>query len=567
MNIFEYYKDVFIKSLNDIKIDESIINKISVESPKDKKFGDISFNAPLILGSSLNKSPMILAEEFKLLISNSTKDFSKIEIAKPGFINFTFKNNIVVNFLNKIDSNFGFLNNKKKKKINIEFVSANPTGPLHIGHCRGAIFGDVLCNFLKSYGHDVTKEYYINDYGNQLQLFVKSIYFRILEIVKNEKFPDGDGLYPGDYIIDIANKILKENKINNLEKFEEVKHFLTPVSTKVAMDIIKDDLKKMGINHDIFVSESEIVNKNILIKAIEKLKSKGDIYKGILPKPKGDIEDWEPREQLLFKSTNYGDDVDRALQKSDNSWTYFANDIAYHFDKLNRNFDYYINILGADHSGYIKRLSSAVNALNEKIKFKIKISQIVKLYKSGKPYRMSKRAGDFILVKDLIDAVGKDSVRFMMVYRSSQSPLDFDFDKVTDKTKENPIFYVQYACARLNSLFEKTGMDINKEIAKPKLECLTNIHEINLIKKILEWPKIINLCYNNLEVHYIPYYLYELSSEFHSFWNAGKIDENLKIVGHNDKQVTLARLFLLQKLYFVIKKGLNILDIKMLKKM
>lgn len=567
MNIFEYYKDVFIKSLNDIKIDESIINKISVESPKDKKFGDISFNAPLILGSSLNKSPMILAEEFKLLISNSTKDFSKIEIAKPGFINFTFKNNIVVNFLNKIDSNFGFLNNKKKKKINIEFVSANPTGPLHIGHCRGAIFGDVLCNFLKSYGHDVTKEYYINDYGNQLQLFVKSIYFRILEIVKNEKFPDGDGLYPGDYIIDIANKILKENKINNLEKFEEVKHFLTPVSTKVAMDIIKDDLKKMGINHDIFVSESEIVNKNILIKAIEKLKSKGDIYKGILPKPKGDIEDWEPREQLLFKSTNYGDDVDRALQKSDNSWTYFANDIAYHFDKLNRNFDYYINILGADHSGYIKRLSSAVNALNEKIKFKIKISQIVKLYKSGKPYRMSKRAGDFILVKDLIDAVGKDSVRFMMVYRSSQSPLDFDFDKVTDKTKENPIFYVQYACARLNSLFEKTGMDINKEIENPKLECLTNIHEINLIKKILEWPKIINLCYNNLEVHYIPYYLYELSSEFHSFWNAGKIDENLKIVGHNDKQVTLSRLFLLQKLYFVIKKGLNILDIKMLKKM
>ena len=567
MNIFEYYKDVFIKSLNDIKIDESIINKISVESPKDKKFGDISFNAPLILGSSLNKSPMILAEEFKLLISNSTKDFSKIEIAKPGFINFTFKNNIVVNFLNKIDSNFGFLNNKKKKKINIEFVSANPTGPLHIGHCRGAIFGDVLCNFLKSYGHDVTKEYYINDYGNQLQLFVKSIYFRILEIVKNEKFPEGDGLYPGDYIIDIANKILKENKINNLEKFEEVKHFLTPVSTKVAMDIIKDDLKKMGINHDIFVSESEIVNKNILIKAIEKLKSKGDIYKGILPKPKGDIEDWEPREQLLFKSTNYGDDVDRALQKSDNSWTYFANDIAYHFDKLNRNFDYYINILGADHSGYIKRLSSAVNALNEKIKFKIKISQIVKLYKSGKPYRMSKRAGDFILVKDLIDAVGKDSVRFMMVYRSSQSPLDFDFDKATDKTKENPIFYVQYACARLNSLFEKTGMDINKEIENPKLECLTNIHEINLIKKILEWPKIINLCYNNLEVHYIPYYLYELSSEFHSFWNAGKIDENLKIVGHNDKQVTLARLFLLQKLYFVIKKGLNILDIKMLKKM
>ncbi|WP_440680184.1 arginine--tRNA ligase [Candidatus Pelagibacter sp. HIMB1517] len=567
MNIFDYYKNLFLKIIKDIPTDKLIIKKITVEMPKQKVFGDISFNAPLILASSLKKQPMQLANEIKELIQAANNDFEKIEVAKPGFINFTFKKEIFLKFIKIIDKNYGKPVSIKSNKINIEFVSANPTGPLHVGHCRGAIFGDVLSNFLKFYGHDVVKEYYINDYGNQIYLFVKSVYFRAIELQKGITFPEDQGLYPGEYIIDIANDVLKKIKNENLSSFDESISKLTPYAIKSALDIIKKDLDLMGIVHDNFVSESDIVNRDILSEAIDKLKNKGDVYTGVLPKPKGDAEDWEPREQLLFKSSKYGDDVDRALQKSDNTWTYFANDVAYHYDKLKRNFDHYINILGADHAGYVKRLSSAVNALNNNKTFSIKLSQIVKLYKSGKPFRMSKRAGDFILAKDLIDAVGKDSARFMMVYRSSNSQLDFDFDLVTDTSKDNPIFYVQYACARINSLFDKSNFDIEKPIIDAKLENLKHETEFNLIKKIVEWPKIVNLCYQNLEVHYIPYYLYELSSEFHTYWNAGKENEDLKIIGHSDKQLINSRLYLLQKLYLVLTIGLNILDVKVLKKM
>ena len=567
MDIFDYYKNLFLKIIKDIPIDKLIIKKITVETPKQKIFGDISFNAPLILASSLKKQPMQLANEIKELIQAANNDFEKIEVAKPGFINFTFKKEIFLKFIKKIDKNYGKPAYIKSNKINIEFVSANPTGPLHVGHCRGAIFGDVLSNFLKFYGHNVVKEYYINDYGNQIYLFVKSVYFRIIELQKGKIFPEDQDLYPGEYIIDIAKDVLKKIKNQNLSSFDETISILTPYAIKSALDIIKKDLDLMGIVHDSFVSESDIVNRDILSEAIDKLKNKGDVYTGVLPKPKGDVEDWEPREQLLFKSSKYGDDVDRALQKSDNTWTYFANDVAYHYDKLKRNFDHYINILGADHAGYVKRLSSAVNALNNNKTFSIKLSQIVKLYKSGKPFKMSKRAGDFILAKDLIDAVGKDSARFMMVYRSSNSQLDFDFDLVTDTSKDNPIFYVQYACARINSLFDKSNFDIEKPITDPKLENLKYETEFNLIKKIVEWPKIVNLCYQNLEVHYIPYYLYELSSEFHTFWNAGKENEDLKIIGHSDKELINSRLYLLQKLYLVLTIGLKILDVKVLKKM
>ncbi len=360
---------------------------------------------------------------------------------------------------------------------------------------------------------------------------------------------------------------MKEIDVGKYKNFEDAKSIISSSAIKLSMGIIKNDLNNMGIRHDIFISENDIVKEKILSKSIQILKKEGAITRGILPKPKGDTEDWEPREQLLFKSTNYGDDVDRALQKSDNTWTYFANDIAYHYHKLNRKYDQYINILGADHAGYTKRLSSAVKALNKNIKFEIKISQIVKLYKSGKPYKMSKRAGDFILANDLINAVGKDATRFMMIYRSSQSPLDFDFDVVNDKSKENPIFYVQYACARLNSLFKKSKFNIETEIKDANLELLNSSQEISLIKKILEWPKIVSLCNTNLEVHFIPFYLYELSSEFHSFWNIGKNNEHFKIIDHPNRDLSKSRFFLLQKLYIILKIGLDILDVEIPKKM
>ncbi len=567
MNIFEYYKDIFLKSIDELNIDANYRSKILVETPKRKSFGDISFNAPLVLGSLLKKSPLIIAKQIKNFIDKNNNDFEKIEIVNPGFLNFTFKKKIILSFLCKINNNFGLAKNISSKKINIEFVSANPTGPLHIGHCRGAIYGDVLCNLLKYCGHNVTKEYYVNDYGNQINLFLKSIYFRAIEIVKKKKFPKDQGLYPGEYIIDIAKEILKKINIENSQNFDDTKAVLEPAAISIAMNTIKSDLKYMGINHDIFILESNIVKEDLLSKAISKLKDEDAICKGILPKPKGDIEDWEPREQLLFKSTKYGDDVDRALQKSDKTWTYFANDIAYHYNKLNRDFDQYINILGADHTGYIKRLTSAVAALNNNKKFDIKISQIVKLYKGGKPYRMSKRAGDFVLAKDLVKAVGKDATRFMMVYRSSQSPLDFDFDIVNDKSKENPIFYVQYACARLNSLFNKSKFKIDIEITNVDLELIKSQQELNLIKKLLEWPKVISLCESNLEVHHIPFYLYELSSEFHAFWNLGKTNDDLKIIDHPNENVSKSRLFLLQKLYIILKVGLTILDVEIPKKM
>ncbi len=567
MNLFEYYKNTFMSLIDYIDLNQETKNKISVEIPKQSLHGDISFNAPLIIGSFIKKNPINLAEEIKNLILKYNDDFEKIEVAKPGFINLKFKKKTILNFLFKIDNNFGFLKDINYKKINIEFVSANPTGPLHIGHCRGAVYGDVLSNFLKYCGHEVTKEYYINDYGNQIILFVKSIYFRILELLEQKKFPENKGLYPGEYIVEIAKDILKKIKFENLKNFDELSPILIKNGIKIAINSIKNDLKKLGIEHDTFVSESNIVKNNLIIKAIKVLKLKGDIYEGILPKPKGDISDWEPRKQLLFKSTNYGDDIDRALQKSNKSWTYFANDIAYHYHKLNRDFDHYINILGADHTGYIKRLCAAVNALNSEKKFEIKISQIVKLFKSGKPYRMSKRAGDFILLKDLLNVVGKDEVRFMMVFRSSQSPLDFDFDVITDRSKENPIFYVQYACARLHSLFKKTNFKIEVSIDDVNLNLLRDDKEINLIKKILEWPRIVNLCHKNYEVHHIPYYLYELSSEFHSFWNAGKQNESLKIIEHSNQDITKSRLFMLQKLFLVLKNGLNILGVKISKEM
>ena len=567
MNINEYYKDLFINFLKDYKINEKLISKINIENPKQKNFGDVSFNAPLILASEFKRKPLDIANEIAEIIKKNCKDFEEVQVANPGFINLTFKKNVLTNYIKNIHSDFGRPEKIIKKKINIEFVSANPTGPLHVGHCRGAVYGDILGNLLSYCGHEVTKEYYINDYGNQINLFIKSVYARILELEKGKKFPNDQNLYPGEYIIDIANEVLKKIKNRNFDKFDLLENELTELSIHSAMDIIKENLNEMGIVHDIFISEKDIVNANTLSKALELLKNKNDIYYGTLPKPKGDSEDWESREQLLFKSTKYGDDIDRALQKSDKTWTYFANDIAYHFNKLNRGFDTYINILGADHAGYLKRLSAAVMAMNNNKKFEIKISQIVKLFKSGKPFRMSKRAGDFILAKDLVAAVGKDATRFMMVYRSSQSPLDFDFDVVNDKSKDNPIFYVQYACARLNSLFEKSNLNIDNYIDDADTDILNSEIEMSMIKKILQWPKIINLCNKTYEVHYIPFYLYELSSEFHHFWNAGKQNEELRIIGNANESIVRTRLFLMQKIYFILKRGLDLLGVSAPKKM
>jgi arginyl-tRNA synthetase len=562
MSIFKFYKKKFISSLASHGFELTEFNeKLSVDIPKQEKFGDISFNVPLVIASSLKKNPIIVAQQVVDIFLKEFTEFQSIEVAKPGFINFKFNNNFWFDYLLHISDEKDLLKDNSKK-VNIEYVSANPTGPLHVGHCRGAVYGDTLANLLDYVGNSVTKEYYINDYGNQIHMFSKSVYARILEIQKSIKFDASSGLYPGEYIKDIAKSIIKKKLITSFEDYDQIKDDLGKFAMQEAMVMIKNDLLSLGIKHDLFVSETELVNKNNVKKAIKILEDKNYIYTGVLPKPKGDEnEDWEPRDQLLFKSTLFGDDVDRALKKSDDTWTYFANDVAYHLYKLEREYDQYINILGADHAGYLKRLDACVTALSkEKVNFVCKVCQLVKLYKSGEPFKMSKRAGDFITAKELVDAVGKDAVRFMMIYRSNDSQLDFDFDLVTEKSKENPVFYVQYATARINSILRKVKID-TKTITKDDLNLLDTSYELEIIKKLSVWPKCLELSAVNLEPHRIPYYLYELSSMFHSYWNLGKENNNFKIVDNPNLNLVKARVFLINKILLILKSGLSILNV------
>ena len=567
MNIFINYKvklvDFFKLLEKDkiIKLPEKFDN-FSVEIPKIKTHGDLSTNAPMIFAKENNLSPVDLAAIIKKELDNKFKEIIKIEVAKPGFLNFFFNKDFWYVFLKATDINFGKSDNLVPKKILIEYVSANPTGPLHVGHCRGAVFGDILANLLSFVGNKVVKEYYINDYGNQINQFVKSVYFRILEINNKVLFPMDQDLYPGEYVIDIAKNILKKNNLNISDNYDLIFNDLKKICIEEAMDLIKSDLKKLGIIHNNFVSENYIVSQNLVEKALDILKKKNYVYEGILERPKGnEVDDWEPRKQILFQSTKFGDDSDRALKKSDGTWTYFANDVAYHLNKIDRKFDLLINVLGADHAGYLKRQTSCVSALSENKQQMIsKVCQLVKLFKSGNQLKMSKRAGDFITASDLINEVGKDSVRFMMIYRSTDSQLDFDFDLVTDHSKENPVFYVQYAHARICSLFRKTKYEINNE-KKINLSFLNHEIEIDIIKKIAEWPKCLELSAYHLEPHRVPFYLYELASLFHTYWNTGNENDNLKILNENHPEIQEARLFLIKKIQLVIKSGLDILNV------
>ena len=567
MNIFTDYKiklNAFFKNLENNKIIKlpKKFDNFSVEIPKIKAHGDFSTNAPMIFAKENNLNPIILANIIKKELEGKFSEIVKIEVAKPGFLNFFFNNHFWYNFLKSTDANFGKDQSSDSKKILIEYVSANPTGPLHVGHCRGAVFGDILANLLSFVGNKVVKEYYINDYGNQINQFVKSVYFRILEIKNNSLFPNDQDLYPGEYVVDIAKSILKKNKFSNFDNYDLIFNDLKNLCIEEAMNLIKNDLRKLGIVHDNFVSENYIVNQNLVEKALNILKEKNYVYEGVLEKPKGnEIDDWEPRKQILFQSTKFGDDTDRALKKSDGTWTYFANDVAYHLNKIERKFDLLINVLGADHAGYLKRQSSCVSALSEnKQQIISKVCQLVKLFKSGNQLKMSKRAGDFITASDLISEVGKDSVRFMMIYRSNDSQLDFDFDLVTDHSKENPVFYVQYAHARICSLFRKNKYEINNEKTL-NLDFLNQEIEIDIIKKIAEWPKCLELSAYHLEPHRVPFYLYELASLFHTYWNYGNENDNLKILNENQPELQTSRLFLIKKIQLVLKSGLDILNV------
>ena len=568
MNIFETYQDKIKNLILDINKQGKIeisdnLDSIGVDLPPSQFKAHISTNVAMVL-SKVNKSnPNDLAKKIEVELLKIDKDIEKIEIVKPGFINITFKNTFWNKFIqNVINQKLEYGTNliAKKKSFFLEFVSANPTGPLHVGHCRGAVSGDVLANILKFNKHKVHKEYYVNDYGNQISNFTKSVYFRIKEQTDKEPFPkDNEDLYPGDYIIQIAKNIINDNKGLDFKNFDKISDQLTILAVNESIKIIKSNLKNIGIVHDKFQSEREIVNNNEVQKTVDKLIKKKFVYKGKIKAPEGeDKKNWVEREQLLFKSTDFGDDKDRALQKSDNSWTYFAGDVAYHENKLNRKYDTYINILGADHAGYIKRITASVEALSgEKNKLVCKVSQLVKLIKDGKPFKMSKRKGDYITVEDLIDEVGKDATRFIMLNRSSDAEIDFDFDKVKEKSKDNPLYYVQYCYARICSVFRHIGKEIDKDIKVDEYNFNFSPEDIDIYKKISEWPKCIEISSKKLEPHRVPTYLYELSSLFHSYWNMGKDDKSKRFISE-DKKISDEKLVLLKSVSNVIKCGMNL---------
>ncbi len=575
MNLFLDYQVKILLLLKKLK-KKNIINlpsnlrTIVVELPPKDQDAIMSCNAAMILAKANQKTPSEIAEILKKYFLNNFNEFEKVDFAKPGFLNIFFRNDFWKIYLRDIIKQgpaYG-ANKISKKKYNIEFVSANPTGPLHVGHCRGAIIGDAISNLLKFNGNVITKEYYVNDYGSQIKNFVFSVYCRILEITENKIFPNNLNLYPGIYIVGIAKKILKNKTIKNFSNYEKIYNKLAKESLGIAVEIIKNDLSALGIKHDNFVHESKLIKNALVQKTINKLEKQNFVYRGKLLAPKGELtKDWVDRQQLLFKSTNFTDDIDRPLTKADQSWTYFASDIAYHANKIDRKFNVLINILGADHTGYIKRISAAVLALsNNKINLICKVTQLVKLLRKGEPFKMSKRKGDYITAKDLVDEVGKDSVRFIMLNRSNEAELDFDFDKVTEKSKENPVFYVQYAYARINSIFRSLHLDIEKKINFNKEHLTINKYEIEILKKVLEWPKCVTISSTKLEPHRIPVYLYDLVTLFHAYWNMGKIKEEYRFI-INNKINNKSRLALLKALSIVIKNGMSILGVSTPKRM
>ena len=574
MNIFNKYKSLIIdlieKNKKELNLNDDLNSQqITFELPPDQIDSDFSSNICLILSKKNNLNPNELAIKIKKLIEENLSNTFSVEIAKPCFLNFKLNSSSIQKSIIEIFNDRKIYGSKKEqKKYNIEFVSANPTGPMHIGHCRGAVFGDVLANLLEFHGNKVTREYYVNDYGNQIKNFTRSVYMRIREIKYKEKFTIEPDLYPGEYIKDIAKKIIDEDEKRDFKEFENDFDFLCQKSLNLSMEYIKSDLNKLGIKHDKFFYESKIINDNLVQKTIKILQDDNYVTNDFLPKPKGEEnKNWKKIKRLIFKSSIFGDDNDRALQKNDGSWTYFANDIAYHHDKILRKYDNLINILGADHTGYIKRISAAVKALSKnKIKFDAKVCQLVKLFKDGKPLKMSKRSGDFVTISEVLNEVDKDSVRFIMLSRSNDVELDFDFNKVLEKSKDNHVFYVQYCYARIKSLSRILNLNLNDPIKFESEKFSLNQFEIKILRKIYNWPKVLESASKYYEPHRITFYLYDLATLFHSYWSRGNKEDQYKFV-INNKIKSLNTFAVIKLLSIVIENGMKILNVSLPDKM
>lgn len=578
MNIFNEFEQKIKELLqhSDIKTKDGSpldLSRMSIEAPRDPSHGDLATNAAMVLSKSVGCNPRALAERIATLLETD-KDIESVNVAGPGFINLRLTDGFWRNVLKTIiksGSSFGRSELGLGKKVNVEYVSANPTGPMHVGHCRGAVVGDVLANLLSFTGHDVVKEYYINDAGGQIDVLAKSVFLRYREALGENIGKIPDGLYPGDYLVPVGEALKKEFGDKLLAMSDEQRlPLIKERSVDAMMRMIRDDLAALNVHHDVFFSEKTLHadNAKAIRSTINDLTLKGYVYKGTLPPPKGQAsEDWEDREQTLFRSTDVGDDQDRPLIKSDGSYTYFAADVAYFRNKFERKFNEMIYVLGADHGGYVKRLQAVAKAVSGgKAKLTALLCQLVKLLRDGQPVVMSKRAGSFVTLRDVVDEVGRDPVRFMMIYRKSDAPLDFDFAKVTEQSKDNPVFYVQYACARCHSTFRKAEELLNlsnfsREELVSHLEKLTDAGEIALIKKLAEYPRVIEQATLNYEPHRLAFYLYDLASFFHGHWNKGTENEDLRFIKLNDRELSLARLGLIQAVSDVLSSALGIIGV------
>jgi len=575
MNLFAEIRSLVIDSLQQMQTQGDLpdglsFDAVTVEPPRDAAHGDMATNAAMVLAKPSKCKPRDIAEKLAALLSADPR-LASVEVAGPGFLNLRLSPNLWTDVVRAILTDrdgYGRATIGAGLKVNVEYVSANPTGPLHVGHTRGAVFGDALASMLDFAGYEVTREYYINDGGAQVDVLARSVYLRYLE-AHGQDVAFEDGTYPGDYLIAVG-QALKE-KVGDSYLGEGEQLWLADVrefSTRAMMDLIRQDLLALGVKMDVFYSEKSLYGTGRIEAAIENLKSKELIYQGVLEPPKGKKpEDWEPREQTLFRSTNHGDDVDRPVQKSDGSWTYFAPDIAYHYDKVQRGFDQLIDVFGADHGGYVKRMKAAVSALsNGKTSLDIKLTQLVKLFKNGEPFKMSKRAGTFVSLRDLVDQVGADATRFVMLTRKNDAPLDFDFDKVMEQTKENPVFYVQYAHARICSVMRKAQLAEvpadDADLRAADLAGLTDTAELALAAKLAEFPRLIEIAARSNEPHRIAFYLYDLASEFHSLWNKGNEQPELRFLQEDNLDTSQAKIALIRATAVVISNGLGILGVQ-----
>lgn len=542
---------------------------VAVEPPRDPGHGDMATNAAMVLARPAGLKPRDIAERLAAELGADPR-IASAEVAGPGFLNLSLDpgqwREVVRAALGQ-GADFGRSAIGGGEKVNVEFVSANPTGPMHVGHARGAVFGDALANLLAFSGHEVTREYYINDGGAQVDVLARSAYERYREAHGLEP-AIAEGLYPGDYLIPVGQALKEQFGDSLLDKPEaDWLPQVRALATEAMMASIREDLALLGVAMDVYSSEKALYGTGRIERAIERLRAAGLIYEGTLEPPKGKTpEDWEPREQTLFRSTAHGDDVDRPVKKSDGSWTYFAPDIAYHWDKIERGYDSLIDIFGADHGGYVKRMQAAVAALsNGRVPLDVKLIQLVRLWKDGEPFKMSKRAGTFVTLRDVVEQAGRDVTRFHMLTRKNDAPLDFDFDRVLEQSKENPVWYVQYANARISSLLQKAGaqgIDIaDAALAAADLSVLDHPAELELMARLAEWPRTVEIAARAHEPHRVAFYLYDLASSLHALWNRGHDDANLRFLQDGDNATTAAKIALARAVGVALAAGLAILGV------